>query len=61
MGDLTLRISMLVQQGHICQTCGDEVDGQITGKPRYCCECKPVHVAEQEVGPEAEFVTAKSL
>ena len=53
MGDLTLRISMLVQQGYICQTCGDEIDNEITGSPRYCGKCIPLHEALQQSQPLA--------
>ena len=61
MGDLTLRISMLVQQGYICQTCGDEIDNEITGSPRYCDKCIPLHEALQQSQPDSKPLASKSL
>ena len=39
MGDLMIRISLLVQRGAICQSCGCELHGDMTGSPRSCTEC----------------------
>lgn len=39
MGDLVLRVSLLVQRGWACQVCGWEIDGQMTGVPRRCLNC----------------------
>ncbi|MFN0054778.1 MAG: hypothetical protein ACKV0T_21610 [Planctomycetales bacterium] len=39
MGDLMLRVSLLVQRGYACETCGREIDGQMTGAPRSCLIC----------------------
>ena len=45
MGDLVMRISMFVQQGLICQRCGVEIDGQMTGIPRSCRNCEELAAA----------------
>lgn len=39
MGDLVLRVSLLVQRGWACSECGSEIDGQMTGGPRQCRAC----------------------
>ena len=39
MGDLVLRVSLLVQRGWACQQCGCEIDGDMTGSPRACATC----------------------
>ncbi len=39
MGDLVMRISVFVQRGFICQCCGTEIDGEMTGTPRKCQTC----------------------
>lgn len=39
MGDLALRVSLLVQRGLACEQCGSEIDGQMTGTPRSCRAC----------------------
>jgi hypothetical protein len=47
MGDLVMRISVFVQRGFICQCCGVEIDGEMTGEPRRCSRCH-----EQQNQPE---------
>lgn len=39
MGDLMMRISLLVQRGGLCQCCGCEMAGDMTGSPRSCSDC----------------------
>jgi len=39
MGDLVMRISMLVQRGFICQRCGVEIDGDVAETTRSCESC----------------------
>lgn len=43
MGDLVMRISVFVQRGFICQCCGVEIDGELTGEPRRCPACEEIH------------------
>ncbi|MFN5742525.1 MAG: hypothetical protein ACK5A1_13155 [Planctomyces sp.] len=43
MGDLVMRISVFVQRGFICQCCGVEIDGEMTGEPRRCLRCEESH------------------
>jgi hypothetical protein len=45
MGDLVMRISMLVQRGLICQCCGVEIDGQLTESTRSCDACRELEAA----------------
>ena len=40
MGDLVLRVSVLVQQGYMCQCCGAELSGDPAGKPVSCTACR---------------------
>lgn len=40
MGDLMIRISLLVQRGVLCQSCGGEVGGEMSGSPRSCEACR---------------------
>lgn len=46
MGDLMMRISLLVQRGVLCQSCGCELHGEMTGSPRACTDCAPSPVDE---------------
>ena len=39
MGDLVMRISVFIQRGLICQRCGIQIDGEISGHPRSCPAC----------------------
>ena len=39
MGDLMMRISLLVQRGALCQCCGCELSGEMVGSPRSCSDC----------------------
>lgn len=45
MGDLVLRISTLIQRGFLCQRCGCEIDGDLTGEPRACKLCAELDAA----------------
>ena len=45
MGDLVMRISVFVQRGFICQRCGIEIDGEMSGQPRSCCQCSELDAA----------------
>jgi len=47
MGDLVMRISMLVQRGFICQRCGIELDGEMSDSPRSCRSCEELDEANQ--------------
>lgn len=40
MSDLFLRVSLLIQRGFVCQSCGTEIDGEVTGAPRKCIACQ---------------------
>ena len=42
MSDLLLRLTVLMMDGFICNTCGVEIDGHDTGHPRDCCRCRKV-------------------
>jgi len=54
MGDLFLRVSLLIQRGFVCRSCGTEIDGEVTGAPRVCASCR-----EQEDSPtNLEAVTS---
>jgi len=53
MGDLVMRISMLVQRGFICQRCGVEMDGEMTESPRSCRSCEELEAANQREDMEA--------
>lgn len=48
MGDLVMRISMFVQRGLICQRCGIEIDGEMTGSPRSCPDCHDLEMANRQ-------------
>ena len=48
MGDLMMRISILVQRGVICQSCGCEVSGEMTGSPRSCAECASADASSEQ-------------
>jgi hypothetical protein len=50
MGDRMMRISLLVQRGVICQRCGCEVAGEMTGSPRSCADCAPADASGHEPG-----------
>lgn len=52
MGDLVIRISLMVQRGYICSACGIEIDGQYSETIRQCCDCQ-VDDAPQQAEPEA--------
>lgn len=39
MGDLALRVSLLVQRGYLCSRCGVEIDGEMAGMTRVCNVC----------------------
>ncbi|MFM7164487.1 MAG: hypothetical protein ACKO3T_04525 [Planctomycetaceae bacterium] len=43
-----MRISVFVQRGFICQACGVEIDGQMTGEPRRCPHCEELHTNPAE-------------
>jgi hypothetical protein len=45
MGDIVMRISMMIQQGYLCQRCGVELDGQITDCVRSCSSCRELEEA----------------
>ena len=47
MGDLVMRISMLIQRGYICQCCGVELDGEMSEGPRSCDSCRELEAANQ--------------
>ena len=53
MGDLVLRISTFIQRGFICQRCGTEIDGEMTGEPRACLPCQDLDAANhrEEMSP----------
>jgi hypothetical protein len=48
MGDLVMRISMLVQRGFICQHCGVEIDGEVAETTRSCDTCHELESASQQ-------------
>lgn len=47
MSDLAVRISILIQEGHICQICGTEIDGTNSGAPRPCSDCQCLATANK--------------
>ncbi|MBL8818103.1 MAG: hypothetical protein JNL58_18900 [Planctomyces sp.] len=65
MGDLVMRISTFVQRGFICQRCGIEIDGELTGEPRTCQCCEELDAAnrrEEQAGqnpPERRRLAAR--
>ncbi len=40
-----MRISLFIQRGLICQRCGVEIDGEVTGAPRICTDCQELELA----------------
>lgn len=56
MGDVMMRISLLVQRGAICQSCGCELHGEMTGLPRSCTDCS--HSPNDESLPRSPDQTA---
>ena len=52
MGDLVMRISVFVQRGFICQCCGVEIDGEMTGEPRRCSRCQEQQNQPERAGEE---------
>lgn len=56
MGDLVMRISVFVQRGFICQRCGVEIDGEMTGSPRCCTACDDHRDSEHDAADSAELV-----
>ena len=59
MGDLVMRISVFVQRGLICQCCGKEIDGEMTGAPRKCSTCSSpdADAPESQHGENLRFRT----
>jgi hypothetical protein len=49
MGDLALRISLLVQRGYICQSCGDQIDGELHHAPRRCQRCEIIYMKDGQL------------
>ena len=39
MGDLVLRVSLLVQRGYLCESCGVVIDGDLAQQKRSCSTC----------------------
>lgn len=58
MGDLVLRVSLLVQRGWACQRCGSEIDGRMTGSPRECRICSAL--GEDIAGLDREKLPSSS-
>ena len=58
MGDLVLRVSLLVQRGWACQRCGCEIDGRMTGTPRECRICSAL--GENIAAPDREKLVSSS-
>lgn len=52
MGDLVMRISMLIQRGYICQCCGVELGGEMCESPRSCDSCRELETANQRENQE---------
>lgn len=48
MGDLVLRVSILVQQGFICRRCGFDLPGDPAGEPSSCASCRIDEAQEAE-------------
>lgn len=54
MGDLVLRVSLLVQRGFLCSKCGSEIDGQYHSALRRCRTCEELSsTAPREHGNQA--------
>ncbi len=47
MGDLVMRISMLIQRGFLCQQCGAEIDGEMCEIIRSCQSCEELEAANE--------------
>ena len=60
MGDLVMRISVFVQRGLICQCCGKEIDGEMTGAPRKCSTCSSPD-ADAPESPHGEKLRFRTL
>ena len=59
MGDLVIRISLMVQRGYICSACGVEIDGQYSDMVRKCASCKGADAdASIESNSPTKLVTA---
>lgn len=56
MGDLVMRISVFVQRGFICQRCGIEIDGEMSGSPRSCTVCEGHRESERDSADSSELV-----
>ena len=59
MGDLMIRISLLVQRGVLCQSCGDEVGGEMSGSPRSCEACRTR--GSEEIIPRSQVQPAAGV
>ncbi len=55
MGDLVMRISVFVQRGFICQRCGTEIDGEMSGEPRCCSVCQQISTDQDDTAAVNEL------
>ncbi len=61
MGDLVMRISVFVQRGFICQRCGIEIDGEMSGHPRSCCQCLELDSAGSTESADCESTSSRMV
>jgi len=55
MGDLVLRVSLLVQRGYLCSSCGVVIDGELSPEKRVCSRCShDFHAEDRHVNHTAE-------